>query len=261
MKRIFILFVLLIGLGLLGFFFIRNSSPASTQAGEKQLFTCGMDPQVVQDKPGNCPICGMKLQPVRKQAGHLPTAAAERKIKFYKSSMTAGEISQSPGKDSMGMDMIPVYDEATGMTDNAMIAVDPVTIQTMGVKTGEVTKGPLEKTIRTVGVVDFNETSRTDVTAKFKGWIEKLIVDSTGFSVKKGEPLVETYSPDVYNAELEFASLTRSGNTALAKATLDRLRHNAYCLTLDGQSYRTPRQMPTTAVTKSKNSTPQKDAK
>ena len=223
MKRIFILFVLLIGLGLLGFFFIRNSSPASTQAGEKQLFTCGMDPQVVQDKPGNCPICGMKLQPVRKQAGHLPTAAAERKIKFYKSSMTAGEISQSPGKDSMGMDMIPVYDEATGMTDNAMIAVDPVTIQTMGVKTGEVTKGPLEKTIRTVGVVDFNETSRTDVTAKFKGWIEKLIVDSTGFSVKKGEPLFETYSPDVYNAELEFASLTRSGNTALAKATLDRL--------------------------------------
>jgi hypothetical protein len=50
-------------------------------------------------------------------------------------------------------------------------------------------------------------------------------------------------------------------NPLLASATLDRLRHNAYCLTLDGQSYRTPRQMPTTAVTKSKNSNPQKDAK
>lgn len=44
-------------------------------------------------------------------------------------------------------------------------------------------------------------------------------------------------------------------NPLLASATLDRLRHNAYCLVLDGQSYRTPRQMPTTMPTKTKNST------
>ena len=30
---------------------------------EKQLYTCGMHPQVIQDHPGNCPICGMKLTP------------------------------------------------------------------------------------------------------------------------------------------------------------------------------------------------------
>jgi len=106
---------------------------------------------------------------------------------------------------------------------DATIAVDPVTIQTMGVRVGEVTVGPLEKSVRTVGVVDFNETALTDVTAKFKGWIEKLFVDATGQAVKKGEPLFETYSPDVYNAELEFASLTRSGNSAMAKTTLERL--------------------------------------
>lgn len=35
-------------------------------------------------------------------------------------------------------------------------------------------------------------------------------------------------------------------NRLLASATLDRLRHNAYCLTLDGASYRAPRQAPTT---------------
>ena len=38
-------------------------------AKEEQLYTCGMHPQVIQHKPGNCPICGMKLTPVRKQAG------------------------------------------------------------------------------------------------------------------------------------------------------------------------------------------------
>ena len=39
------------------------------QAKEERLYTCGMHPQVVQNKPGNCPICGMKLTPVRKQGG------------------------------------------------------------------------------------------------------------------------------------------------------------------------------------------------
>src|SRR5260221_8585091 len=41
---------------------------SATQKVE-QLYTYGMHPQVIQNKPGNCPICGMKLTPVRKQAG------------------------------------------------------------------------------------------------------------------------------------------------------------------------------------------------
>ena len=41
-------------------------------AKEEQLYTCGMHPQVIEHKPGNCPICGMKLTPVRKQAGTKP---------------------------------------------------------------------------------------------------------------------------------------------------------------------------------------------
>ena len=78
-----------------------------------------------------------------------------RRIKYYKSTMLAGEISQTPRADSMGMDMVPVY-EGTDDT-SSVIAVDPVTIQTMGVRTSKVTRGPLTRTIRTVGVVDYNE--------------------------------------------------------------------------------------------------------
>src|ERR1035437_9696975 len=74
----------------------------------KTLYTCGMHPQVIQDHPGNCPICGMQLTPIRKQAGESP--AGERKLKFYKSTMTPGETSPTPAKDRMGMDMVPVYD-------------------------------------------------------------------------------------------------------------------------------------------------------
>ena len=75
-----------------------------------------MHPQIIKDKPGDCPICGMKLVPVRKQPSP-PIAAsgkdgADRKIKYYKSTMMLGEISQTPRKDSMGMEMVPVYEDA-----------------------------------------------------------------------------------------------------------------------------------------------------
>src|SRR5437867_1634214 len=57
----------------------------SASSKEQTLYTCGMHPQVIQNKPGLCPICGMKLTPVRKQPGagsatNLPApGAAERK--------------------------------------------------------------------------------------------------------------------------------------------------------------------------------------
>jgi len=230
MKRKIILIAALLFLGMAAFLALRWLKPDGSQStgSSGQLYTCGMHPQVVQDKPGDCPICGMKLQPVRNQPA-LPTQPAasggERKIKYYKSTMALGEISQTPRKDSMGMDMVPVYeDETAEATESRVITVDPATIQTMGVRVGEVTAGPLRRAVRTVGVVDFNETALTDITTKFKGWIEKLFVDATGREVKKGEPLFETYSPEIYNAELEYASLTRSGNAALAKTTLERLQ-------------------------------------
>ena len=78
--------------------------------------------------------------------------------------MMPGEISQSPGKDSMGMDMVPVYEEADGAaapgtSESSVISIDPVTIQNMGIRTGEVTRGPLRRSIQTVGIVDYDETA------------------------------------------------------------------------------------------------------
>ena len=55
-----------------------------------------------------------------------------RKILYYKSTMMLGEISQTPRKDSMGMDMVPVYE---GEEDSAAIKIDPVTMQNMGIRT------------------------------------------------------------------------------------------------------------------------------
>ena len=75
-----------------------------------------MHPQVRLPKPGRCPICAMPLVPVGKPATTTNTTVgktASPKIKSYRSTMMPGEVSQSPRKDSMGMDMVPV-DEAEG---------------------------------------------------------------------------------------------------------------------------------------------------
>ena len=229
MKRILlILIVVLLAAGAVVFF--TQHRGASSTSASKQLYTCGMHPQIIKDKPGNCPICGMKLQPIRKQPGEsapAPSTAAatsapgERKVKYYKSSMTPGEISQTPGKDSMGMDMVPVYE---GEGETGAISIDPVTMQNMGLRTALVTRGPVRRNIRTVGVVDYNETALSEVTTKFKGWIEKLYVDSTGALVHKGEPLFDIYSPDLYTAQTEYVLATARG-TGMKESALIKLKY------------------------------------
>jgi multidrug efflux pump subunit AcrA (membrane-fusion protein) len=215
-----------------GAFFIGRSSGGHNAAGEnskesKTLYTCGMHPQVIQDHPGNCPICGMKLTPIRKQGGVTAAASGERKIKYYKSTMTPGEISQTPRKDSMGMDMVAVYEDEAA--ESSTISIDPVTTQNMGLRTGVVTRGPLRRLTRTVGAVDFNETGLADVTTKFKGWVEKLYVDSTGKEVHKGEPLFEIYSPDLFSAQTEFllaldSTGTGGSSESLKASALNKLK-------------------------------------
>ena len=50
----------------------------------------------------------------------------------------------------------------------------------------------------------------------------------------------------VVTSNLDFPEWDQAfpANRLLASATLDRLRHNAYCLTLDGESFRAPRALP-----------------
>ncbi len=222
MKKPIVSLFLLFALGLI----VASCSRTETPASEKTLYTCSMHPQVIQNHPGDCPICGMKLVAMRKpppavaktQPGSANGAAG--KIKYYKSTMIPGEISQTPRKDSMGMDMVPVYE---GEEETHSIAVDPATVQEMGVRTALVTKGPVRRVIRSVGVIDYNETALADVTTKFSGWIEKLYVDSTGSFVHKGEPLFEIYSPDLYSAQNEYVLALNQASAGLKTSARQKL--------------------------------------
>jgi RND family efflux transporter MFP subunit len=206
---------------------------------EQQLYTCGMHPQVIQNKPGKCPICGMNLTPIRKQGGAsntLPSSASgsqERKIKYYKSTMISGEVSPTPRKDSMGMEMVPVYEEgATSPVASSTIEIDSATVQNMDLRTGIVTRGPLRRVVRTVGTVEFDEAALAEVTTKFKGWVEKLYADTTGQQLHRGEPLFEIYSPELYSAQTEYVlamneayAKSSPGAELVKNSALDKLRY------------------------------------
>jgi RND family efflux transporter MFP subunit len=200
-------------------------APTGATHGAKTWYTCGMHPEVVQDHPGDCPKCGMKLQPMpqdRAVAMGLSTGAAgteakdaearatpgDRKVVYWKSSMIPGEIHKEPGKDSMGMDLVPVYADEVGGAPT--IQIDPVTEQDMGVRVDKVIRGPLVKTVRTVGFVDYDETTLAMVSTKVGGWVEKLYVSETGAQVHAGDPLFALYSPELFSAQEEYLSALRN---------------------------------------------------
>ncbi len=170
---------------------------------EKTLWTCGMHPWIIQEEPGNCPICGMKLTPKRNaDATENAPASTDRKITYWRAPMNPTEIYDKPGKSSMGMDLVPVYeDEVIG---GVAVSIDPVTQQNMGFRTEEVKKAPLTRSIRTYGHVTFDETRTAEISPKISGWVEKIFADFTGKYVKKGAPLFDLYAPELVSAQEEY---------------------------------------------------------
>jgi len=127
-----------------------------------------------------------------------------RKILYYKAPMDPSFISEKPGKSPMGMDLIPVYEGEEDTSEPGTVKIDPVTIQNIGVRMAKVRRMKLEKTIRTVGRVTYDEKKVYHITTKIDGWVEKLYFDFTGQKVKKGDMLLEFYSPKLISAEEEF---------------------------------------------------------
>ncbi len=169
---------------------------------EVQLWTCGMHPEVLVDEPGQCPKCGMNLVPVKKEPAKESPAEGERKILYWQAPMDPTEIYDHPGKSKMGMDLIPVYEDQ--VTSGGTITIDPATVQNMGVRSAVVRREDFQRMIRTVGIVKYNEKKLYTINSKISGWIEKLYVDYTGKMVRRGDVLLEIYSPDLVTTQQEY---------------------------------------------------------
>lgn len=172
-----------------------QSSPqmANPYMGEKMLL-CGSE----TDFPGAAATPD-------EHAAHAPGAD---EIAHYTCPMHPSVKQAEPGACPIcGMDLVPVTREEV---ETGVIFVDAERRQLIGVKTAKVQKRTLEKTIRTVGKITYDETRIHDVTLKFKGFIGKLFADATGERVKKGHALLTVYSPEVYQAQQDLLIANRT---------------------------------------------------
>ena len=90
------------------------------------------------------------------------------------------------------------------------VQISPERQQLIGVKFGTVEMKPLEKVIRTVGRVDYDEKRIAIVSPKIGGWIEDLFVDFTGRFVRQGDPLLTIYSPELVSTQEEYLLALRA---------------------------------------------------
>ncbi|HEY5957994.1 MAG TPA: efflux RND transporter periplasmic adaptor subunit [Polyangiaceae bacterium] len=209
-----------------------TSSPTAAASSRTDAapgsWTCPMDPEIVSDKPGRCPKCGMKLEP--KLVPNAPPAE-ERKILYYRSPMDPKVTSPTPTKDSMGMDFTPVYADATTAPSAPVPGLAPIDVsaeglQLAGVRTAVAEQGQIARTIRAVGVVRADETRVRHVHTKISGWIEKLYVNFTGEPVAKGRPILSIYSQELLAAQHEYLQ-ARKSLTTMQNSDLSVLREGA----------------------------------
>ncbi len=157
------------------------------------MYTCSMDPQVRQDHPGKCPICGMDLIPV---GGN-----------------TAKETSTE-----MDPNAIMLSDEAMALAN----------IETQVVSTGNTTKE-----VRLFGKILPDERLEQVQSAYVDGRVEKLFINAVGDRVSKGQTLAVIYSPALYAAGQELVQAMSFPNEAQRKTLVDAAVEKLQLLQID----------------------------
>jgi Cu(I)/Ag(I) efflux system membrane fusion protein len=212
--------------------FSTASSPRLVQG---QKFVCPMHPQIVADRKGQCPICGMDLAPAGTSATPA-TAPAQAAASAATSApaMTAGPaeytcpmhpevVTTDPRARCplCKMKLIPRVPPVSalapasppsltaGVPGLVPVELSAERIQLMGMKTAAATQEPLATSLRAVGFVTANEGGLVSVSIRFSGWVETLNVAQTGQSVQKGEPLMTVYSPELLNAQAVFLNAVK----------------------------------------------------
>ncbi len=150
----------------------EGHSKAGEQPAQEEYY-CPMHPDMKSDKPGNCPVCSMKLVKLEKAKGKPVGMASET---------------------------------AAGSS----IFIDPQRQQLIGVRTAVAQMKPLAKEIRAVGKVAYDETGVTHIHTKVSGYIEDVFVDYIGKAVQKGDPLFTLYSPELVATQEEYLLALRS---------------------------------------------------
>ena len=188
----------------------KTSNGVNAKAERKVLFY--RNPMGLPDTspvPKKAPD-GMAYVPVYAEEDEVGMVGESKgKILYYRNPMGLPDTSPIPKKDQMGMDYTPVYEGEEPTTGTPLVKLNVDKVQKLGVRIEAAAMRELTRTVRAVGVVQANERGLYTVAPRFEGWIQKLYVNTTGQAVRKGQALMDVYSPDLITAQQEYLIATK----------------------------------------------------
>ncbi|PJG59299.1 efflux RND transporter periplasmic adaptor subunit [Aeromonas cavernicola] len=150
-------------------------------------------------------------------------SAKEKTPLYWVNPMDPRDKRDSPAKDNMGMDFIPVYEEQKNGSPGT-VTISPEIQQNLGVRLAKVEQLPIHPQIETVGYVGYDEDRLEAVNARMAGWVRTLAIKSEGQQVAKGSLLYEIYAPDLVNAQHEYLLALNTSNPLLLRAAEGKLK-------------------------------------
>ncbi|AFD07571.1 efflux RND transporter periplasmic adaptor subunit [Solitalea canadensis] len=172
------LFLVIVALGL-----FSCNSKKSTVSEAAAVYTCPMHPQVVQDHPGTCPMCGMDLE-----------KKVEASDVSDKEKQELAALAQEVNETVVG-NFKTIYPRKRSATD----------------------------TIRLKGYLGLDDRAKNKVSSRVSGRIERLYIKYENQTVKKGQKLFEIYSPELLAAQRDLLYVIKNDDQQLVSGLKNRL--------------------------------------
>ncbi len=173
-------------------------------------------------------LASQRVEPADAQA-HAETAKGAQK---WYCSMHPQIVRDRPGLCPIcEMKLIPMPENAAAQTAPRELVVSEAAARLMDIQTAPVERRFVANEVRMVGKIQYDETRVKYITAWVPGRLDRLYVDFTGTTVRKGDHLVYLYSPELISAQAELlqaakASRNAGGTTSgyLAESTASTLQ-------------------------------------
>ncbi|HNN51967.1 MAG TPA: efflux RND transporter periplasmic adaptor subunit, partial [Pseudomonadota bacterium] len=142
-----------------------------------------------------------ELSSVRK--GIAKESSPSAKAEVWTCPMHLQYTSDKPGPCPIcGMDLVPQRSLSQKTTPS--LNLDSVQQSMIGLQTVSAKRAAFGRAIRTTGRIAYDETLVHHIHTKYEAYVEHLHANYVGKFVKKGEPIVALYSPELYSAEQEY---------------------------------------------------------
>lgn len=164
---------------------VKKTQTKPEQSTQIQTYyTCSMHPEIQEERPGKCPICGMNLVKIQKDQ-NIKENNLQSQANTTTSEQSAGEVI-------------------------AQIKLNKSQLSHFKPAFFPVTKMQMQKKIRLLGLAVSSESRESHISARIDGRVEKVYIKSTGSSVQVGDPIIDLYSPQLITAGQEYLVARKS---------------------------------------------------